>query len=460
MNRQTQRNIKSEDRIRALSRFGSRPGLERMRALMDRLGNPQRGLRVIHVAGTNGKGSVCRYVYDVLRANGFRVGLFTSPFMTDFRDAVVCNDVALPRASLDAHTDRVFCAIDGMCAEGLESPTEFEAITALTLLFFREEAVDFAVLEVGLGGAGDSTNIIDDCLLSVVTSVSLDHCAVLGDTVEAIAREKAGIFKTGRPVVNGAIGAAKAVIERAAREKGCRVFDAAGTAPRDVVIGLGGTTFGADIEGVRYERLRLSAIGRFQAENAVCALYAIHILREIYGVAIDGGKLREGMLRAALPGRFERIDLRTFPGRAGNVFGESGAADGRAAVVFDGAHNPDGMRRIAETVRDVFPQGRTLTVFSALRDKNIDEMLGICADFSAKMILTGSEHERSADAESLSGRLNGLRRANRRSDARDAAVADPREAFETALAERGDFDLILVTGSLYLIRQLQRCLRG
>jgi dihydrofolate synthase/folylpolyglutamate synthase len=526
-------NVKAEERIRALRRFGSKPGLSRMRALMSRLGNPERGLRVIHIAGTNGKGSVCRYIYEGLRANGYAAGLFASPFMTDFRDAIIRNDEVMSRASLDTYTERIFCAVDDMCAEGLESPTEFEVITALALLFFFDAPVDFVVLEVGLGGKEDSTNIIDDCLLSVITSVSLDHCAVLGDTVEAIAAEKAGIIKPGRPVVNGASGAAKVVVEQVAREKGCELFDTGRIPPVNVETHMDGTTFDAQVGRSIYERLRLSMIGGFQAENAMCALCAFDILKEVYGFALDETKLREGMFRATLPGRFERIDLRMLsqgtletsalspsesessalmPSKSVQTVkqtirtaGESSAESPVSpVVVLDGAHNPDGMKRLAETIETLFPNGRVLTVFAALKDKNIEEMLTICAGFSERIIVTETDYERKADAEDIVRMLRGIRSAHRfnmprmhddasdsehahqpdaahmRGDAsdsepahrldmssmrdgfdadafreRDTVIANPLEAVAAALDDADSFDLILVTGSLYLVREIR-----
>ncbi|MDR0356983.1 MAG: bifunctional folylpolyglutamate synthase/dihydrofolate synthase [Clostridiales Family XIII bacterium] len=448
--------VTSEERIQALRRFGSKPGLERMRALMNSLGNPQRDLRVIHVAGTNGKGSVCRYIYEGLRANGCDAGLFTSPFMTDFRGAIIRNDCVMSNAALDEYAERVFRAIAEMREGGMESPTEFEVVTALALLFFSENPVDCAVLEVGLGGKGDSTNITDDCLMSVVTSVSLDHSDVLGDTVEAVAEEKAGIIKAGRPVVSGAAGAAGAVIKRFARQGGCEIFDAARVVPYDVGTDMTGTMFSANLDGEIFESVKLSMVGRFQAENAICALYAFRILRDACGFGLDERRWREGLLRATLPGRFERVLPRAFSRPA-----EPGRDPGNEAVVImDGAHNPDGMRRIAETVEELFPGGRTLTVFSALRDKNVAEMLEICDGISRKMILTEQSNARGATAEELRRTLRGIRSARSEKDAaadlsfeRDEAIADSSEAIVAALRERDAYDLILITGSLYFIRE-------
>ncbi|MDR1953267.1 MAG: hypothetical protein LBQ21_02115, partial [Clostridiales Family XIII bacterium] len=371
--------------------------------------------------------------------------------MTDFRGAIVRNGEVMSESALDAYTDRIFAKIDEMLAAGLESPTEFEVVTALAFLYFADVSVDFVILEVGLGGAGDSTNVIDDCLIAVITSISLDHCDVLGHTVEAIAKEKAGIIKPGSVVVNGASGAAGAVIKRTASEMRCQLFDASAAVPRNVKVGIEGTEFSVDIGGEVYEHVRLSMIGKFQAENAVCALCVSRALRDVYDIELDEGKLRDGMWGAALPGRFERVDYGELLSR-GNLRRSNVASP---AVVLDGAHNPDGMRRVAETVASLFAGGRVLTVFAAQGDKNAEAMLGLCADFSETIITTQSEHTGRAAAEELRETLRDIRRVCGQSGARDRAISDPAEAVDAALREGESYDLILITGSLYLIRDLR-----
>ena len=186
--------------IHSLEKFGIKPGMERIRALCDKLGNPQKNLRVIHVAGTNGKGSTSTMISNILCKNGFNTGLFISPYVTDFRERIQYNGNMIEKAELAQCVEKVKAATDELSIEGIH-PTEFEAITATAFLYFEEKKCDFVVLEVGLGGRLDSTNVIDTPCVSVITSISLDHTAILGDTIEAIASEKCGIIKCGAETV-------------------------------------------------------------------------------------------------------------------------------------------------------------------------------------------------------------------------------------------------------------------
>ena len=188
-------------RIEEFERFGSILGLERMNVLMELLGNPQEALKCVHVAGTNGKGSVSRYIYDSLEANGYRCGLFTSPFIETFNERIQFHGKNISDSELEKVTDIVLDKVSEMTSMGYTSPTEFEVITAEAFLYFAMKNADFVVLEVGLGGSGDSTNVISRPLVSVITSISLDHTDRLGSTIEEIAAEKAGIIKDGCPVV-------------------------------------------------------------------------------------------------------------------------------------------------------------------------------------------------------------------------------------------------------------------
>ena len=188
-------------KIHEFEKFGSILGLERMSSLMHELGDPQDDLRCIHVAGTNGKGSVCKYIYEVLQAQGYRVGLYTSPFLEVFNERIELDHQFISDEDLELYTDRVLEKVKVLTDRGEDSPTEFEVITAVAFLYFKEKDADFVVLEVGLGGIGDSTNIIKDPLVSVITSISFDHTDRLGNTLTEIAGNKAGIIKAGHPVV-------------------------------------------------------------------------------------------------------------------------------------------------------------------------------------------------------------------------------------------------------------------
>ena len=189
------------ERIGDYSRFGSRLGLARMEKLMKLLGNPEKSLRVIHVAGTNGKGSVCRYIYEVLIENGYSTGLYISPYLQSFNERMESNKEYVTDEELKRLTDQVLEKAEFLVESGEEPPTEFEIVTAMAFLWFKEKNNDFIVLEVGLGGSGDSTNVIEKPLITVITSISYDHMDRLGSRLEDIASEKAGIIKSNVPVV-------------------------------------------------------------------------------------------------------------------------------------------------------------------------------------------------------------------------------------------------------------------
>ncbi|MDR1068536.1 MAG: bifunctional folylpolyglutamate synthase/dihydrofolate synthase, partial [Clostridiales Family XIII bacterium] len=214
-------------KIAEYNTFGSKLGLERMAALCELLGDPQDELRVIHVAGTNGKGSVCRYIYEVLRALGYRAGLYASPFVTEFGERIEADGEMITPGELERVAAEVFAAADSVALTEAGQPTEFEVVTAMAFLWYARKNLDFVVLEVGLGGRGDSTNVVKAPLASVITSVSLDHTNVLGTTVAEIAAEKAGIIKAGCPVICGASGEAAKVVARTAYEIGAPLTDAA-----------------------------------------------------------------------------------------------------------------------------------------------------------------------------------------------------------------------------------------
>lgn len=412
-----------------------RLGMERIRELLRRLGNPQQGLRVIHVAGTNGKGSVCRYIYEVLEENGYRTGLFSSPYLETFRERIECDRALISEARLAEITDRVMAAVAAMTADGLESPTEFEAVTAAALLYFHEEEVDFAILEVGLGGRGDSTNVIERPLVSVITSISYDHMDRLGDTLAEIAGEKAGIIKPGVPVVCAAREPeAEQVIARAAYAAGSRLYNASACPVTVRREDRRGSLFDAEIDGTAYPGVEISMCGGHQVENAVCALTAIEILRKSGIIKILRPALDRGMQRARQKGRFE-----IFPGTPD--------------IVLDGAHNQGGMEALVQTLDDCYYGGRTLTVLGLLADKAVDDILDMAVHLGDDFIATEPDNPRRLSGDELAARLRSRGRNCR-------SVPDREEALRLALEEGGSYDVILCAGSLYLIGALRRRIRS
>ncbi len=423
------------ERIAEYHRFGSVLGLERMEEILKRLGNPHLDLKVIHVAGTNGKGSVCKYIYECLRGAGYSVGLYSSPYIEHFRERIELDGDMICPEDLEVNTERVIAAAEAMVAEGMESPTEFEIVTAVALLYFYEKGPDFVILEVGLGGRGDSTNVCPKPLLTVITSISYDHMDRLGNTLEEIAWEKAGIIKEGVPLVINVedISAAK-VIAREAYAKGCVLYDAGKVKPLRGIPSVEGEIFSAEIQGTFFENVRLSMVGEHQVSNGVTALTAIEILRKNSIINITALQIREGMGRAFQKGRFE-VFHRNPP------------------MVLDGAHNRDGMEALVKTMDDIFYQKKVLTVIGVLGDKDVDAMVEMAAFLGEDFIVTEPGNARRMDSSLLAEKLRAKGKTC-------TVIPDQREAIAHGvfLAEKEErpYDVILCVGSLYLIGELRR----
>jgi dihydrofolate synthase/folylpolyglutamate synthase len=400
---------------------------------MERLGNPQDGMKIIHVAGTNGKGSVCRYIYSVLRKHGYRTGLYTSPFVVDFLERIEFEGQYITEEELAECTRAVLTQVDKMLAEGLESPTEFEVLTAVAFLYFSKKDTEFLVLEVGLGGRGDSTNIVKRPEVCVITSISFDHTDRLGTTLPEIAREKAGIIKPGCPVIIRVDDreAAKA-IAAVAYEKQAPLIDAGRIKARGVQKSPQGYAFSADISGKHYSDIRISMPGMHQIENAVCALCAIELLRSKALITTDGDLLRAGMEEAKLPGRFE-------------MFGDN------PIIVFDGAHNEGGAAAMAETAGELFRGKRILLVLGILRDKAPTPMIEQFNRVADAYIATEPDNERRLSAAELCDEIA-------KTGKPCVAAADPERAADEAWRRRAEFDVIIVSGSLYLLGAMRKYL--
>ena len=409
-------------------RFGSKLGLERIKALCAMLGNPDEKLRVIHVAGTNGKGSVCRYIYESLRALGYTAGIFTSPYVGDFRERIEVNGELIPEEGLERLANLALAAAETLTDSG-DPPTEFEIVTAICLAYFAEEAPDFAILEVGLGGRGDSTNIVRAPLVSIITQIALDHMDRLGDTVEKIAWEKAGIIKEGCPVISGATGAAGKVIAKQAYELNAPLIDASKLKYRIAEKSLFGYTFGTVIDGKRYDGIEISMVGEHQVQNAVTALCALDLLHRKKLIRGDGEALRRGMKAARLDARFHVVSETPL-------------------LIFDGAHNPDGARALTKALLELLPGARILFVCSILRDKAAPEMLMEFAKAADSFIATASSNERSLSARELA---DGIKAAG---GVVAAEASTPKEAYNIAMGLVGGYDAVVFAGSLYLIGEI------
>ncbi len=419
------------DRIHEFNRFGSVLGLERMGTLMEKLGDPHEDLRVIHVAGTNGKGSVCKFLEEGLSSCGYEVGLFSSPFVECFNERIRLGGRNISDGDLESYGRRVLDAAAEMVADGLESPTEFEVVTAIALLYFAEMKADIAILEVGLGGRGDSTNIIEKPLICAITSISYDHMNVLGDTLEKIAAEKAGIIKPGVPVVSNVDDhGAASVIARKAYEKGSRLYDVSRISSGVESETPFSQTVTMEIYGTDYSDVEISMAGEHQRENLKTALAIIEVLRKAGKIKVERGALYAGLKRAAQPGRFEIMSEDPF-------------------VVIDGAHNAAGAKALLETVRRHFAGMRILLVTGMLADKDVDDILGSFVEITDDIIATEPNNPRKLEAEELAERLAGA-------GVRPRIAKSPEESLRLAESLMGDHDVILFAGSLYLISDIRR----
>lgn len=418
------------DKIHGFQKFGSRLGLERMTVLMDLLGNPQDRMKVIHVAGTNGKGSVCRYLASVLKENGYKVGLYTSPYLERFTERIEFDGREISKEDLTDCAKTVFRAVDQMLESGYESPTEFELVTAIGFVYFDRMPMDILVLEVGLGGRGDSTNIIKSPLASVITSISYDHRNVLGETLSDIAREKAGIIKTGCPVISNVTDPAAAeVIRKIADERGCDFYDASLTKPRDVRKSLDGYSFNGFYHRGEPLPVELKMIGIHQVANAICALTVIEVLAEKGIININAEKVQSGMKRAFQKGRLEILSNDPW-------------------LVIDGAHNEAGVKALVQAVKDHFQGKRLLLIIGMMADKEVDRLVENFSSIPGDIAASEPDNPRKLNAEQL---CLAVRQAGRNC----VVLGDWEKACDYICEQRHKYDAIIVSGSIYLIGRIR-----
>ncbi|WP_295581375.1 folylpolyglutamate synthase/dihydrofolate synthase family protein [uncultured Oscillibacter sp.] len=401
---------------------GHAPGLERIRRLLRALGDPQRALRFVHVAGTNGKGSTCACIAAILQAAGYRVGLNTSPYLTVFHERIRVNGAMISDGDLAALTERVRPAAEAMG----EHPTEFELITAIALLYFREQGCDIVVLEVGLGGALDASNVIDTPEAAVLTAMGMDHMAQLGPTLADIAAAKAGIIKPGGAVVSyGGCPEADAVFRSTCRERGAALREVDFSRLGDCRLALSGGAFTL----APYGELRIPLAGAYQVKNAVTAVTAAEVLAE-RGWAISPEDIRRGLAAVCWPGRFEVLRR-------------------RPAVLLDGAHNAHGMAAAAESLGMLFPGRRVTVVLGVLADKDVGEMLDCLAPLAEQVFAVRPDSPRALEAEALCRLL-----AERGVAARPCRTVG--EAVAAAIRTAGPEGVVCALGSLYFSGAVRR----
>ncbi len=408
------------DYLTSLGRFGIKLGLERTEALLHALGDPDDLFQGVHVAGTNGKGSVCAMVASVLQSAGYRVGMMPKPHLISYTERIQVDQRPIPEADFAALLTEIQPIINKVASE-LGPPTEFEILTSAALYYFARAGIDLLVCEVGLGGRLDSTNVLD-LGVSVITNIALDHTQHLGSTLEAIAAEKAGILKPDSIAITGAQPPALAVIESKAREQQIpllRLGQEIELAATDK--GWAGVEATVTTPGGTHRELRIPLLGRYQADNAALAVASIDALRS-RGWDISDGALRDGLARTRWPGRLEVIDRNPI-------------------VLVDGAHNPAGLERSLAAAQKLATGRPMVIVFGAMRDKDLPSMLVLLASVNAPVIFSKIDWHRAAPPAALAALFHG----------QSETAASSAEALSRARERAGRDGIVFVCGSLYLV---------
>lgn len=402
-----------------VSKYGSVLGLESMRELLRRLGDPQNELKFIHISGTNGKGSVLAYLSTILSGAGYRTGRYISPTLFSYRERIQVDGEYIEKESLACHVTAIAAAAEDMQKAGLPSPTVFEIETALAFLYFKEKRCDIVTLEVGCGGLLDATNVITTTLMEVIASISMDHTDLLGDTLAKIAAQKAGIIKPDTMVVSAQQKSEAAqVIEDTCKEQYCTLQMVDESKISNVHYGAEGQTFSYK----EWENVAISLAGSYQIKNAALALEGVEALRKL-GYALSDQQVREGLLHTAWRGRF--TTLRRDP-----------------TVIIDGAHNPAAALELKESLERYFP-GKTLYfVMGMFKDKDYAQVIDLTAPLARHIITVETPgNPRAMPARELAEAVGKVNPSVEWAD----SVA---HGVEKALAMAGKEDAVIVFGSL------------
>ena len=413
--------------LEGLKIFGIRLGLTRIERLLELLDRPQDRYRTVHVTGTNGKGSVSAMVEGALRRSGIHTGFYSSPHLVSYTERIRVDGQNISEQDFAAGMTVIREKIDLMLAEGAECPTQFEVLTALGFYYFAKCQVEYAVIEVGLGGTLDSTNVITP-EVSVITNVTMEHADKLGGTLQSIAENKAGIIKDGVPVVTAAKGEPLSVIRAVAEEKSADIF-VAGEDFSSKFISCDGRVqqleFSSELLGIDHQLYELHLLGVHQVENSAVALMTLRLLHNI-DARLTMETVTEALRLVSWPARFERLDF------------------GAQTVIVDGAHNPAGMRALRSSLDAIFPAEERVLLLGILKDKDIDAMLHILLRPNDTVVVTVPQSERADSAADL---LRRVAPAVQHVEAFD----DNEEALDRALELANGEKLLVIAGSLYLV---------
>ncbi|MCR1900292.1 bifunctional folylpolyglutamate synthase/dihydrofolate synthase [Irregularibacter muris] len=419
------------DFIHGAGKFSSRAGLENMKILMELLDNPQENLKIIHIAGTNGKGSISSMIHSVLKEQGYKVGLFISPYLEEFTERIQINGKHIPRQDLADIAYRVQQKVEKMVSMGLQHPIEFEIVTAIGLIYFAQQQVDFVVLEVGLGGRLDATNIISASEVSIITAIGVDHRAQLGNTLKEIAGEKAGIIKKNGWVVTSPQRPEVAkVIREKASEESADLLSVEKNAIEILESSLQGQIFSYQGLRLHLPRIEISLLGQHQIYNAATALMAIEVLIE-KGYLLSNESVLQGLKKARWPGRFEVISKEPY-------------------IILDGAHNVDGAKAFAKAMKNYFPHRKITLMIGILKDKEIEKILREILPLGDKIIAIPIDNPRAISPEELEGIVKKIK-----SKIKCSSMDSIAQAIQWA-KERPSQEVIAFTGSLYMLGEVHK----
>ena len=402
-----------------LARFGIKPGLERMRKICETLGNPQDKLNVILVTGTNGKGSVTSYLASILKEAGYKVGAYYSPHLFKYNERFQINGKNISDLKLKKYEKEILA----LFKKGYEI-TLFEALTTIAYKYFADEKCDFAIMEIGMGGTYDATNIATE-VAAIITNVDLEHTEYLGKTIEEIATDKAGIVKGASIVATAAEGKALEMIRKIVGEKGFRL-DMLGDGPfiDNIKTTNIETTFNY-LGCNHYTNLKTKLLGDYQAKNAALAIDVAEFIGESFEIPVNENAIRKGLLNAKNPGRMQIIARRPL-------------------MVSDAAHNVHGIKELIGNL-NIFNYNKLICVFGCMKDKNWKEMLALLGPHCDQMILNEIKNERAESADVLADEANKYTKA--------IAIKDAKKSIKYAKKLAGKKDMILICGSIYMLSE-------
>lgn len=418
--------------MQKLNAFGSKPGLSRISRLLELMGNPEKDLKMVHVAGTNGKGSVTCLIASLLSAAGYRVGRFSSPHLHSYTERFTIDGQEIKPEQFKAYLDHIEASVELMERAKEEHPTEFEIMTALAFQYFKDAEVDLAVIEVGLGGVYDSTNVITP-LVSVISSVDYDHTEVLGSSLEEIAQNKAGIIKAGKPVVIGLVPEeARKVIHSQAQSLNAPCFnmDSIKVTPTGRP-GLEGQEIDIDLAGQKIERVQLGLAGNYQLENLRISLAAVIVLKD-FGFNLTPQLLGDSLKNLKFPGRLEVLSRHPL-------------------IIVDAGHNPQAARALSQSLYSILGAQKKILLCGYLDDKNAGEALSYLGENTSRCIVSRPESDRAANWNRVADEWNKIY-----PEVPCYIQEDIEKAVRLAIQLLDREEYLLITGSFYLLDRARR----